>query len=183
MAGAEFAEPLPAHSGWSEIPPGIYEAGAGADGFAFDNERPRHRHYLHSTRVATRPVTNGEYLEFMAAGGYAKPEFWLSDGWAAVQAEGWQAPLYWTGCDDGWTVFGLDGEKPVNPDHPVQHVSFYEASAYAAWRGRRLPTEFEWGGVRWVGRNRTDRRRPCLGMDRQRLSSLSGLSHGGGRGG
>jgi ergothioneine biosynthesis protein EgtB len=145
----EFTEPLPAHSGWTEIPPGIYEAGAapgtGAEGFAFDNERPRHRHYLHSTRIAIRPVTNGEYLEFMAAGGYARAELWLSDGWAAVQAGGWQAPLYWTQCDHGvWNRFGLDGETAVDPAHPVQHVSFYEASAYAAWRGRRLPTEFEW---------------------------------------
>jgi ergothioneine biosynthesis protein EgtB len=141
---AEIAKPLPARAGWVELPPGIYEAGAGADGFAFDNERPRHRHYLHSARIATRPVTNGEYLEFMAAGGYAHPEFWLSDGWAAVQTHGWRAPLYWTEDDGSWRVFNLDGEKLFDPAKPVQHLSFYEASAYAAWRGRRLPTEFEW---------------------------------------
>ncbi|HTJ64855.1 MAG TPA: ergothioneine biosynthesis protein EgtB [Alphaproteobacteria bacterium] len=143
-AAPEIAEALPARAGWAELPPGIYEAGAGAEGFAFDNERPRHRHYLHTARVATRPVTNGEYLEFMVAGGYARAEFWLSDGWAKTQSEGWRSPLYWTDCDGGWSVFGLDGEKPLDPAKPVQHVSFYEAAAYAAWRGRRLPTEFEW---------------------------------------
>ncbi len=144
QADPERQGPLNGKRGWVEIPPGIYEAGAGPDGFAFDNERPRHRHYLHSCRVATQPVTCGDYLEFMTAGGYSRPEFWLSDGWAAVQREGWSAPLYWTACDDGWRVFRLDGEGPVDPSDPVQHISHYEASAYAAWRGRRLPTEFEW---------------------------------------
>jgi ergothioneine biosynthesis protein EgtB len=140
----EISKPLPARAGWVEVPPGIYEAGAGLEGFAFDNERPRHRHYLHSARVATRPVTNGEYLEFMAAGGYARPEFWLSDGWTTVQSQGWCAPQYWAEDDGAWRVFGLDGETMLDLTKPVQHVSFYEASAYAAWRGRRLPTEFEW---------------------------------------
>jgi len=135
----------PGRAGWVELPPGIYESGAAEDGFAFDNERPRHRHYIHSCRVATRPVTCKDYFEFMAADGYRRPEFWLSDGWATVQREGWEAPLYWTRADDGnWSVFRLNGEGPVNMTEPVQHLSHYEASAYAAWRGRRLPTEFEW---------------------------------------
>jgi ergothioneine biosynthesis protein EgtB len=135
----------PHRAGWVELPPGIYESGAAAEGFAFDNERPRHRHYVHSCRVATRPVTCREFLEFMAADGYRRAEFWLSDGWATVQREGWEAPLYWTRSGDGdWRVFRLDGEGPLKPDDPVQHVSHYEASAYAAWRGRRLPTELEW---------------------------------------
>jgi ergothioneine biosynthesis protein EgtB len=141
----ELPRPPAGRAGWVELPPGIYEAGADDEGFAFDNERPRHRHYVHSCRVATRPVTCGEYLEFMAADGYRRAEFWLSEGWAAVQREGWDAPLYWRrGEGDDWGVFQLNGERPVNPDDPVQHVSHFEASAYAAWRGRRLPTEFEW---------------------------------------
>jgi ergothioneine biosynthesis protein EgtB len=142
----ELSAPLSGRAGWVELPPGIYESGAPEEGFAFDNERPRHRNYIHSCRVAIRAVTCGEYLEFMAADGYRRPEFWLSDGWATVQREGWEAPLYWRRCEDGgdWLVFRLNGEGSVNLDDPVQHVSHYEASAYAAWRGRRLPTEFEW---------------------------------------
>jgi ergothioneine biosynthesis protein EgtB len=144
--GPELAAYQAGRPGWVELPSGIYEAGASADGFAFDNERPRHRHYVHSCRVATQPVTCRDYLEFMAAGGYRRPEFWLSDGWATVQREGWEAPLYWSRCEDGgdWRVFRLNGEGPMKLDDPVQHVSHYEASAYAAWRGRRLPTELEW---------------------------------------
>jgi ergothioneine biosynthesis protein EgtB len=142
---------------WVELPPGIYEAGAGEDGFAFDNERPRHRHYIHSCRVATQPVTCRDYLEFMAADGYRRPEFWLSDGWATVKREGWDAPLYWTRSEGDWRIFRLDGEGALNLADPVQHLSHYEASAYAAWRGRRLPTEFEWevavalGGIDKMG--------------------------------
>lgn len=144
-ADPERSALISGHAGWVELPPGIYEAGAGPDGFTFDNERPRHRHYLQTCRVATQPVTCGEYLEFIEAGGYRRSEFWLSDGWAAVQREGWVAPLYWTACDDdGWRVFRLNGEGDLDLAEPVQHISHYEASAYAAWRGRRLPTEFEW---------------------------------------
>jgi ergothioneine biosynthesis protein EgtB len=141
---AELSQLPDTPAGWVELPPGIYEAGADEIDFAFDNETPRHRHYIHSCRIASRPVTCGEYLEFMEAGGYARPEFWLSDGWATVQREGWAAPLYWTLAQDGWQVFRLNGEGPLVPDEPAQHLSYYEASAYAAWRGRRLPTEFEW---------------------------------------
>jgi ergothioneine biosynthesis protein EgtB len=130
--------------GWATLPAGLYEIGAEEAGFAFDNEGPRHRTYLPGSRVATRPVTNGEYLRFIEVGGYELPEFWLSDGWATVQAEGWRAPLYWIREADGWSVFTLHGMRPVDPAEPVQHVSFYEAAAYATWAGKRLPTEAEW---------------------------------------
>jgi ergothioneine biosynthesis protein EgtB len=130
--------------GWVEIPTGIHEIGEGGSGFAFDNERPRHRIYLQACRVASRPITCGEYLRFIEAGGYSRPEFWLSDGWACVQADGWRAPLYWIEDAEGWRVFTLQGEQPLGEAEPVQHVSFYEAAAYATWAGRRLPTEFEW---------------------------------------
>ena len=125
-------------------PGGLMEIGhAGAD-FAFDNEGPRHRVWLDPFRLASRPVTCGEFAEFIAAGGYAEPEFWLSDGWATVQQQGWEAPLYWRRTDDGWRVFTLSGEKRFDPGEPVVHTSFYEADAYAKWAGKRLPTEAEW---------------------------------------
>jgi len=118
-------------------------------GFAFDNECPRHQVLLRPFRIASRPVSNGEYQAFIADGGYRRPEFWLSDGWARAQEENWQAPLYWLKDDDGSAkdnelAFTLSGVQPLDPDAPVEHVSFYEAAAYAAWAGMRLPTEFEW---------------------------------------
>lgn len=113
--------------------------------FAYDNEMPAHAVMLQPYRLANRLVTCGEYLAFMADGGYRRPGFWLSDGWATVCSEGWDAPLYWReeGKDD-WSVFTLHGRRPVDPNEPVCHVSLYEAAAYAAWAGARLPTEFEW---------------------------------------
>ena len=117
----------------------------GTEGFAFDNEGPRHQVLLRPFRIAARPVTNGEYQAFIADGGYRRPEFWLSDGWARVQEEGWDAPLYWLKDDDGTeSVFTLSGVQPLDPNAPVEHVSFFEAAAYAAWARARLPTEFEW---------------------------------------
>ncbi|MBS0411383.1 MAG: ergothioneine biosynthesis protein EgtB [Proteobacteria bacterium] len=121
-------------------------AGIGHEGpgFAFDNEGPRHDVLLRPYRLASRLVTNGEWLEFMADGGYRRPEFWLADGWSRVQAEGWAAPLYWRPCATGWSALGLGGLSPVDPAGPVRHVSYYEAAAFAAWAGKRLPTEAEW---------------------------------------
>jgi ergothioneine biosynthesis protein EgtB len=130
---------------WVDFAGGIAEIGhRHSDGFAFDNEEPRHEVLLAPYRLASRPVTNGEFAAFVADGGYGRPEFWLSDGWAVVQAQGWDAPLYWIIEDDGWCEFTLTGARALRPDEPVSHVSFYEAAAYAAWAGKRLPTEFEW---------------------------------------
>ena len=130
---------------WLEIPGGIHELGHRGDGFCFDNELPTHRVLLRPYRVADRPVSVGEYLAFMADGGYARPELWLSDGWATVQAEGWRAPFYWEPAPDGgWQVFTLAGMRTPQAAEPVAHLSFYEAAAYAAWAGKRLPTEFEY---------------------------------------
>ena len=113
-------------------------------GFAFDCEGPRHRALLHPHALADRTVTNGEWAAFIADGGYRDPRHWLSDGWAWVQREGVDAPLYWRQQDGVWTRFGLDGRRLIDPAAPVTHVSFFEADAYASWAGARLPTEFEW---------------------------------------
>jgi ergothioneine biosynthesis protein EgtB len=127
------------------VPGGVTMVGHDGAGFAFDNEGPRHQVLLRPFRIASRPVSNGEYRAFIADGGYARAEFWLSDGWAKVQEEGWEAPLYWLKDGDGSeSVFTLAGVQPLDPNAPVEHVSFYEAAAYAAWAGARLPTEFEW---------------------------------------
>ena len=131
---------------WLERPGGIAEIGATAGhAFAFDNETPRHRALLQAHGLASRPVGNGEFLDFVCDGGYRRPELWLSDGWAAVQQHGWVAPLYWSDIDAARPqVFTLHGPRALVLDEPVSHLSFYEASAYAAWAGARLPTEFEW---------------------------------------
>lgn len=149
-----FTREEPAKLDFVDFEGGIAEIGHDGHGFAFDNEAPRHRVLLHPFRLATRPVTCGEYLEFMADGGYARPDFWLSDGWAMVQREGWQAPLYWSREPhrDNWQVFTLMGRRAVDPAEPVCHVSFYEAAAYAAWAGKRLPTEAEWEHAAISGR-------------------------------
>lgn len=130
---------------WRGHPGGIVSIGHAGPGFAFDNESPRHQVLLRPFRIASRPVTNGEYAAFIADGGYRRPEFWLSDGWALVQSEGWDAPLYWLSDDDGQRrIFTLNGLTAPDANAPVTHVSFFEAAAYAAWVGKRLPTEFEW---------------------------------------
>ena len=133
-----------ASPGWVGFAGGLVEIGHEGEGFAFDNETPRHRVWLEPFRLATRPVTCGEFARFIAEGGYREPEFWLSEGWATVQQQGWLAPLYWRAAENGWRVFTLSGEKPLDPAEPVVHVSFYEADAYAKWVGKRLPTEAEW---------------------------------------
>lgn len=136
---------VPPPIGWIEHAGGIAEVGHGGQDFAFDCEGPRHRVLLHPHAIADRTVTNGEWTAFIADGGYREPRHWLSDGWAWVQREGITAPLYWAeGEGGGWTRFGLDGRRPLDPAAPVTHVSFFEADAYASWAGARLPTEQEW---------------------------------------
>lgn len=130
---------------WVGFPGGLYEIGTeGADGFAYDNEGPRHTVFLRPFRLASRPVTNGEFLAFIEAGGYGAPALWLADGWARVRTAGWSAPLYWERIDGQWWQYTLGGLRPLDVDAPVCHVSFFEAAAYAAWAGCRLPTEAEW---------------------------------------
>ena len=113
-------------------------------GFSYDNEGPRHRALVPAFSLSNRLITNGEYLAFMEAGGYTRPEFWLSLGWITVNEQRWQAPLYWVQRDGAWWNFTLSGFRPVNESEPVTHVSYFEADAYANWDGARLPTEFEW---------------------------------------
>jgi ergothioneine biosynthesis protein EgtB len=151
---------------WVEAAGGLVEIGHRGPGFAFDSETPRHKVWLEPFRIATRPVTCGEFLEFIEAGGYRRPEYWLSDGWATVREQGWEAPLYWL-CDrSDWSLFTLSGLRRLNPAEPVCHVSFFEADAFAKWAGKRLPTEAEWeiaaDGVPVSG-NFADRRlfHPC----------------------
>ncbi|MBU1441573.1 MAG: ergothioneine biosynthesis protein EgtB [Gammaproteobacteria bacterium] len=145
---------------WIEHAGGLCDVGHAGDGFAFDNETPRHRVLLHPHAIADRLVNCGDYARFIDDGGYRRPELWLSDGWAAVQSQGWRCPAYWLAPDDprlayqahpanpgaasGWQVFGLHGVRPMQPEEPVAQLSFYEAAAYAEWAGARLPTEFEW---------------------------------------
>ena len=130
--------------GWQALPDGIRRIGFEGSGFCFDNELPRHRVFLDAFEIATRPVTNGEYAEFIADGGYDRHDLWLSEGWDVRHAQGWQAPLYWQREDEGWSVFTLYGRRALDPAAPVCHVSFFEADAYARWAGARLPTEAEW---------------------------------------
>jgi len=129
---------------WEERPGGLVRVGHEGGGFAFDNEGPSHLVRLEPHALASRPVNAGEWAEFVADGGYRRPELWLSDGFAAAQAGGWEAPLHWERRDGGWVRFTLHGELPVDPAAPVTHVSYYEADAYARWAGARLPTEAEW---------------------------------------
>jgi ergothioneine biosynthesis protein EgtB len=129
---------------WLTFPEGIAWIGHAGDGFAFDNESARHRVFLESFKLASRLVTNGEYAEFMRDGGYQRPEFWLSLGWATVQQEGWRAPLYWTDHREAWEHVTLAGLQSVDPAEPVAHLSYFEADAFANWAGARLPTEAEW---------------------------------------
>lgn len=123
---------------------GRVEIGHDGRDFCFDNETPRHRAWLNDFRLASRPVTNGEYLEFVSDGGYRDARLWLSDGWQAVHAEGWKAPLYWDRRDGKWMQYTLHGFSPLVDAEPVVHLSYYEADAFARWAGKRLPTEVEW---------------------------------------
>jgi len=139
----------PPRGGWSGFDGGLVEVGHGGASFAFDNEGPAHRVWLEPYALANDLVTNGDWIAFIEDGGYARPELWLSDGWAVVKAEHWTAPLYWRADGPRWTRMSLTGRVEVDPAEPVIHVSFYEADAYARWAGKRLPTEVEWEhGVR-----------------------------------
>lgn len=129
---------------WVAFPEGIRHIGYDGSGFSFDNEAPRHRQFVEPFELASRLVTNGEYLEFMSARGYERPELWLSAGWDAVKQNQWSEPFYWEKREGKWCVFTLHGMQEVNEADPVCHVSYFEADAFARWRGVRLPTEFEW---------------------------------------
>jgi ergothioneine biosynthesis protein EgtB len=129
---------------FSDLPTGIHTIGFVGDGYCFDNETPAHPVLLQPARIARRLVTNAQWLEFMADGGYTTPSLWLSDGWAAVDAEDWDAPGYWREHDGAWLSLTLGGLRPLDPHAPVAHVSYYEADAFARWAGKHLPSEEEW---------------------------------------
>lgn len=129
---------------WVAFEGGLFEFGHEGANFAFDNEGPRHKSWLEPFAIASRPVTNAEYLAFMEDGGYAQAEHWLSEGWARMQAEERRHPFYWRFREGQWRQFTLHGERPLHPDAPVSHVDYYEASAFASWAGCRLPEEREW---------------------------------------
>jgi ergothioneine biosynthesis protein EgtB len=129
---------------WISFEGGLVEIGHDGTGFAFDNEGPRHKAWLEPFRLASRLATNADYVAFIEDGGYHRPEFWLSDGWAKVCEEKWGAPLYWRRGEAEWSIFTLAGLQPMNLAAPVCHLSYYEADAFARWSGARLPTEAEW---------------------------------------
>ena len=134
----------PARLSWQAFPEGIREIGHRGAGFHFDNEAPRHRVFQDAFELASRPVSNAEFIAFIGDGGYARPELWLSNGWAKIQETCWNAPLYWEQHEGQWWHYTLSGFRPVDPAEPVCHVSYYEADAYARWAGARLPREDEW---------------------------------------
>lgn len=144
------APAAPDRLGWVEFEGGLVEIGHRGEAFCFDNELPLHQQWLPPFRLADRLVTNGEWLAFIADGGYRRPELWLSDGWARIQAEGWEAPFYWRETDGVWHEHTLHGTVVLDPAAPVCHVSHYEADAYATWAGKRLPTEAEWEHAAWL---------------------------------
>jgi ergothioneine biosynthesis protein EgtB len=129
---------------WISFDEGLRHIGHSGAGFCFDNETPRHQVWLDAFRIASHPVTHGDFIDFIDDGGYRRPELWLSAGWDAVTAHGWRAPNYWQQRDGRWHSFTLHGEVPVDPHTPVCHVSFFEADAFARWASARLPTEAEW---------------------------------------
>ena len=129
---------------WVPVGGGALDVGHGGEGFAFDNEGPRHRVLLKGFELASHPVTYGEFVAFIDDGGYRRPELWLSLGWDTVRSQDWQAPLYWRERERRWYNFTLHGLVEIEPNTPVCHISFFEADAYARWAGARLPTEFEW---------------------------------------
>lgn len=156
---------------------GVVEIGHRGESFAFDNETPRHQTYLQRHALASRLVTNGEYLAFVREGGYREPGLWLSEGWATVQRESWQRPLYWS--DDLTSEFTLGGVREIDPHAPVCHLSYYEAEAFARWAGARLPTEAEWEsaaqGLRIEGNLQQQRRlQPLAAVEAEGLLQMYG---------
>lgn len=143
-ADASESRQPPESAGWLASEEGVCEIGHEGDGFAFDNEGPRHRVFLEPYKLASRPVSSGEFLEFVEDGGYSRPELWLSMGWDVVRREGWQHPLYWYRDGSEWREFTLAGLRKLDATAPVTHVSYFEADAFARWAGARLPTEAEW---------------------------------------
>lgn len=139
--------PPPEPLRWIDGTAGITSIGHEGDGFAFDNESPRHEVLLRPHQLADRLVTNGEWQEFIDDGGYQRSDLWLSDGWAKVQGEGWEAPLYWEQVDGQWHEYTLAGRYPLDPGRPVVHVSHFEADAFSRWAGARLPAEEEWAAA------------------------------------
>ncbi len=139
--GEYSAEPK---SNWISVDEGVYEIGFKGSGFSFDNELSPHKVYLNSFSISSSLVTNSEYLEFMEAGGYSEPIYWHDEGWSWVNQKKADAPLYWEKKNGSWFYYTLDGLKPIQKDAALAHVNFYEAAAFANWKGLRLPTEFEW---------------------------------------
>ena len=141
----DWAPPAPARGDdWITLNEGIHTIGHASDSFHFDNEKPTHRALVGPVRLSRNLVTNAEWLAFMADGGYRTPSLWLMDGFAAAERDGWEAPGHWRSTGDSWQIMTLAGLKPVDPDAAVCHVSYYEADAFARWRGKHLPTEMEW---------------------------------------
>src|SRR6266487_2494264 len=140
----DITSPNPARMRFLDFDEATVQIGHDGLGFSYDNESPRHRAVVAAFSIASRPVTNGEYLQFIEDGGYRRSQFWLSLGWTAVNEQRWEGPLYWTKRDGAWWNFTLSGFRPVDASEPVTHVSYFEADAYANWAGARLPTEFEW---------------------------------------
>lgn len=142
-AAPSYTAPL-TNSPFLQMPTGLYEIGYKGDGFCFDNELGRHTVYLQDYQISTQLVTNGEYLAFMEADGYGDFRHWHAEGWDWVKREQVKAPLYWHFVDGKWQHYTWQGLQPVAADDPLCHISYYEATAFAAWKGMRLPTEFEW---------------------------------------
>lgn len=129
---------------WLKIPEGLYEIGHEGESFCFDNELGRHKTFLHDFQISNKLVTNGEYLEFMDANGYGDFKFWHSEGWSWIKEDKIDSPLYWEKINGEWCRFSLAGLEKINLDEPLAHISYYEAYAFAEWKGLRLPTEQEW---------------------------------------
>ncbi len=176
-AGTGFRRDERVELSWIDFDGGLVEIGWKGRGFAFDNEGPRHRVWLEPFSLATRLSTCGDYLAFIEDGGYARAELWLSDGWATIASEGWTAPLYWRRAEEGWRIFTLEGERPIDPAEPVCHLSYYEADAFARWSLARLPSEAEWetaaAGAASGGEDRPVRLHPSPAAA-QGLAQLSG---------